>query len=415
LKLRANYAEVGNDAPVYSLNPTYSKGTNWGSNALFSVNSTLLNPNLLPERTKSFELGLEANFFDNRVRADIAYYNNHSIDQLMPVTVSPLSGYSSIWMNSGEIVNQGVEVSLTANVVKTDNFNWDLSANWYKNNNEVVRLYKAASGEEVTNILVMSAWDASVNATVGQPYGVIRGTDFVYHANGEPMVGANGYYMRSDASDEMIGNIQPDWNAGLSSRMTYKGFSLNVLFDGQKGGDIYSVNTKYGQATGVYAETAGNNVLGNPTRDNIVSLTDGEYSQHFSGGIPLSDAAANSGGTILPGVKEDGTPNDLLVSAGRWGRAYYYSNSPTARYVFDASYIKFRELSVGYSLNKNLVDKTPFSNVTFSVVGRNLAILFKNTEHFDPEMSLGAGNAQGIETGAYPTTRSIGFNLKLGI
>jgi len=415
LKLRANYAEVGNDAPVYSLYSTYAKGTNWGSNALFSVSSTMLNPNLKPERTKSFEVGLEANFFDNRVRADVAYYNNRSIDQLMPVTVSPLSGYSSIWMNSGEIENKGIELSLTANVMKTDNFNWDINVNWYKNSNEVVRLYQAESGEEVKNIMIMSAWDVSINAVVGEPYGVIRGIDYVYHDNGEPMVNANGYYMMGDDPAANIGSIQPDWNAGLSSRMSYKGFSLNVLLDGQKGGDIYSVNTKYGQATGVYEETAGTNVLGNPTRDNIVSLTDGDLTQHFSGGLPLSEADPTSGGIILPGVKEDGTPNDILVSAGRWGRAFYYRNSPTARYVFDASYIKFRELSFGYTLNKNLVAKTPFNNITFSVIGRNLAILFKNTDHFDPEMSLGSGNAQGIETGAYPTTRSIGFNLKLGI
>lgn len=410
LKLRANYAEVGNDAPVYSLYSTYSKGTNWGSDALFSVSSTMLNPNLKPERTKSFEVGLEANFFDNRVRADVAYYRNLSIDQLMPVTVSPLSGYSSIWMNSGEIENKGIELSISANVMKTDNFNWDLSVNWYKNSNEVLKLYQAESGEEVTNILVMSAWDASVNATVGEPYGVIRGVDYVYHANGEPMVGANGYYMMSEKPDEIIGNIQPDWNAGLSSRMSYKGFSLNVLFDGQKGGDIYSVNTKYGQATGVYEETAADNQLGNPQRDPVLG-SDGKPGDAVSAAI--ADPA--SGGYALPGVLADGSPNDLLINASRWGRAFYYNNSPTARYVFDASYIKFRELSVGYTLDKNLVDKTPFSNITFSIIGRNLAILFKNTDHFDPEMSLGSGNAQGIESGAYPTTRSIGFNLKLGI
>lgn len=409
LKLRANYAEVGSDAPVYSLFSTYSQGTNWGSNGLFSVNSTMLNPNLRPERTKSFEVGLEANFFDNRVRADVAYYNNRSIDQLMPVTVSPLSGYSNIWMNSGEIENKGLELSLTANVLKTDNFNWDLSANWYKNSNTVLKLYKAETGEEVTNIMLMSAWDASVNVTVGQPYGVIRGTDFIY-TNGEPTVLATGYYMISTATDLPIGNIQPDWSAGLSSRMSYKGFSLNVLFDGQKGGDIYSVNTKYGEATGVYEITAGTNQLGNPQRNPVL-----DAAGNIVAGVTLANASPLSGGYVLPGVKADGTPNDILVNASRWGRAFYYTNSPTARYVFDASYIKFRELSVGYTLDKKLVDKTPFSNITFSVIGRNLAILFKNTEHFDPEMSLGSGNAQGIESGAYPTTRSIGFNLKLGI
>ena len=413
-KLRANYAEVGNDAPVYSLLSTYSQGTNWGNYALFSVNSTLQNPNLKPERTKSFEIGLEANLFDNRVRLDVAYYNNKSVDQLMPVQVSPLSGYSSIWLNSGEVENKGIEISISGTLVKTKDFTWDMDVNWFKNNNKVIRLYENEAGEEVDNLLVFSQWDASINAKVGEPYGVIRGTDYIY-TNGQPTVNENGYYMKTDETDEVIGNIQPDWNMGISSRMTYKGFTFNVLFDIQKGGDIYSVNTKYGQATGVYAETAGINVLGNEMRDNLISKTDGDLGDNFSGGLPLDEADPNSGGTILPGVKADGTPNDILVNSERWGRAFYYNNSPTARYVFDASYVKLRELSIGYKLPKKLVEKTPFASIHFSIVGRNLAILSKNVEHFDPEAALSSGNRQGIESGAYPTTRDIGFNLKLGI
>lgn len=419
-KIRANYAEVGNDAPAYSLLSTYGQGTSWGSNALFSVNSTLQNPNLRPERTKSFEIGLEANFFDNRVRLDLAYYNNKSIDQLMPVQVSPLSGYSSMWLNSGEVENKGIEVTLAATVLKSKDFTWDVTVNWFKNRNKVIRLFKNEDGEEVDNLLIFSQWDVSINAKVGEPYGVIRGSNYVY-TNGEPTVGDNGYYKELEDEngvvvlDAIIGNIQPDWNMGISSRMKYKGFTFNVLFDFQKGGQVYSVNTKYGQATGVYEETAGLNVLGNETRANVISKTDGDKGPDFGGGIPLSDAAATSGGIILPGVKADGTANDILINAGRWGRAFYYGNSPTARFIFDASYIKLREMSIGYNLPKNLVEKTPFASIHFSVVGRNLAILHKNTKHFDPEAGLSSGNKQGIESGAYPTTRDIGFNLKLGI
>jgi hypothetical protein len=182
----------------------------------------------------------------------------------------------------------------------------------------------------------------------------------------------------------------------------------------QKGGDIYSINTKYGQATGVYEETAGTNVLGNPMRDNIISSTDGDKGPHFSGGIPLSDAAANSGGTILEGVKADGTANDILINSARWGRAYYYNNSPTARYVFDASYLKLREVALSYALPKTWFDNIPLTGTTLSVVGRNLWIISKNTKHFDPESGLSSGNKQGIESGAYPTPRTIGFNVKIG-
>ncbi|MCD4772636.1 MAG: SusC/RagA family TonB-linked outer membrane protein [Bacteroidales bacterium] len=404
-KVRANYAEVGNDAPAYSTISTYSQGTNWNDYALFSVNSILQNAKLEPERTKSIELGLEARFFDSRVNFDIAVYKSNTINQIMPALVSPSTGYSQMFVNGGEIENKGLEISLLTTPVKYSDFEWNIGVNWYANRNKVISLY-----EDVDNLLIYSAWDVSINATVGEPYGTIKGTNFVYtnengdtedadgnpltEENGSKTVDENGYYLMSESGEEVIGNINPDWNMGISSAMTYKGIRLNVLFDFQHGGDVYSVNTKYGQATGVYAETAENNDKGNPMRD----------------------AVDDGGGYLYPEtVNIDGSPNTTYVPAYRWGRAFYYNNSPTARYVFDASYVKLREVSLAYTLPGKIVEKTPFQNITFSVVGRNLAILFKNTEHFDPESGLGSGNNQGIETGAYPTARTFGFNIKFGI
>ena len=408
-KLRMNYAEVGNDAPIYSTVSTYSQGTNWNDLALFSVNSTLQNSALKPERTKSYEAGLEGRLFNDRLGFDVAVYKSNSYDQIMPVMVTPASGYSRRYVNAGEIQNTGVELTLNATAVKSSDFNWDITLNWYKNNNEVKSLY-----DDVKNLLITSAWDVSINNMVGEPNGVIKGTNFVYHENGEPMVDENGYYQISDGGNEIIGNVNPDWNAGLMNSFSYKGLTLNVLLDMQQGGDIYSVNTKYGQATGVYEETAGTNVLGNEMRANVVSTIDGDLGAHFSGGIPLSEAEPNSGGTILPGVKADGTPNDILINSGRWGRAFYYNNSPTARYVLDASYVKLREMSMVYAFPKAWFNNIPIANASFSVVGRNLWIISKNTKHFDPESGLSSGNKQGIESGAYPTPRSIGFNVKIG-
>ncbi len=425
-KIRANYAEVGNDAPAYSTLSTYSQGTNWGNNSLFSVNSTLQNADLVPERTKSIEFGLETRFFDNRINFDIAVYKSNTIDQIMPVLVAPSSGYTRMFFNGGEIENKGLEVALMTTPLRLSDFEWNVGINWYANKNEVLSLYG-----DVQNLLIYSAWDVTVNATVGEPYGCIKGTNFIYTdengniedtdgnpltaENGSKTVGENGYYLVTESGEEIIGNINPDWNMGITSAMTYKGIRLNVLFDFQQGGDVYSINTKYGQATGVYEETAGTNTLGNPMRDNLITVDGEDLGQHYNGGLPLDQAADNSGGYILPGVTEDGTENDILVNSCRWGRAFYYNNAPTARYVFDASYIKLREVSLGYTLPGKVVEKTPFQNITFSVVGRNLAVLFKNTEHFDPEAGLGSGNQQGIETGSYPVARTFGFNIKFGI
>ena len=158
------------------------------------------------------------------------------------------------------------------------------------------------------------------------------------------------------------------------------------------GGDIYSTNTKYGLSTGLYEETAGLNDKGNPKRD------------------PVSEG----GGMLFPNtVHEDGTPNTTYYPCNEWGTAYDYDASPTARYVFDATYVKLRELSLGYSLPKSLLAKTFIKDASISLVGRNVWIIYKATYHIDPENTTSAGNYQGIEDGAYPSTRTLGIDLKL--
>ncbi|PLX05063.1 MAG: SusC/RagA family TonB-linked outer membrane protein [Marinilabiliales bacterium] len=386
LKVRGNYAQVGNDAPAYSLISTYTQNTSWGDYALFSVNSTLQNPELRPERTKSYEFGIEASFFQGRLGLDIATYNSNSYDQIMPVLVSPTSGVTRRFVNGGEIENKGWEIALNGTPVQTKDFSWNVGVNWWTNKNKVLSLY-----EGVDNLLIYSAWDVSINASVGQPYGSIRGTDFIY-TNGKKTVDANGYYMRT-SSDTVIGDINPDWKMGINSTLSWKSLSLYFLVDFQKGGDIYSVNTKYGQATGLYFETAENN----------------------DKGVPMRDPVADGGGYNYPNtVFADGTANDIYVPAYRWGRAFYYNNSPTARYVFDASYVKLRELALTYRLPSKVLKNTFINNVSFSVTGRNLWIISKNVDHFDPEFQLSSGNQQGIETGSYPTARTYGFNVKIG-
>jgi len=386
LKLRVNYAQVGAATGPYRTISTYAQGTNWDNLSLFSVANTLQNPNLKPERTNSIEAGLEAYFFESRIGFDLAVYQTNSFDQIFSVPVSRASGYSSMYVNGGEIENKGVEVALHAVPVRTNDFTWNLDVNWFTNENTVVSL-----AEGVKSLQLMSAWDVKITAAEGEPYGTIKGTDYVY-TDGKRTVQDNGYLMIGDDPLAVLGNVQPDWNMGIGNRLTWKGLSLYALIDIQQGGDIYSVNTKYGQATGVYAETAGLNAKGNPQRDLVAD----------GGGNIFADA-----------VFEDGTPNDVYVEAYRWGRYWYYSNSPTARYVFDASYVKLRELSLSYSLPSTVLGDSFIRGVDISLVGRNLWIISKNVEHFDPEVILTAGNNQGIEQGAYPSVKTVGVNVKL--
>ncbi|RXQ93916.1 SusC/RagA family TonB-linked outer membrane protein [Ancylomarina salipaludis] len=386
-KLRANYAEVGNDTNPYNLKATYTQNVNWDKNSSYSVNNTMLNPNLKSESTKSSEIGLEANFFDNRFGFDIAYYKSNSFDQIMDVSVPFATGYQRKYVNAGEIENKGVELAFHATPVKSNDFSWNMSVNWAQNKNEVKELYG-----KVKNIVLGSAWDVTVNAAVGEAYGVIKGTDF-QRINGKKVVDANGYYKKTDETDVVIGNIQPDWNAGITNTLSYKGITLRALIDIQQGGDIYSTDRKYGLATGLYKETAGLNSKGNPKRD---AVSDG-------GGILHAEA-----------VNEDGSPNTTFARANYWGGDQYYGRTPTARYVFDASYVKLREVALSYTLPKSILSKTFFTKAVFTAVGRNLAILHKNTPGFDPETGQSAGNMQGVSNGSYPTTRSYGFNITLG-
>jgi TonB-linked SusC/RagA family outer membrane protein len=386
LKVRVNWAKVGAATGAYRTISTYDQGTNWGNLSLFSVAGTLQNPNLRPEFTNSIEAGLEAYFFESRLGLDFAVYQTNSFDQIFSVPVSRASGYNSMYVNGGEMENKGMEVALHVIPVKTSDFQWNIDVNWFTNKNTVVSL-----AEGVTSLQIMSAWDATITAAPGEPYGTIKGVDYVW-TDGQKTVSDAGYLIRGDDPLAILGNIQPDWNMGVANRFSWKGLSLYALIDMQQGGDIYSVGTSFGQATGVYEETVGNNPKGNPMRDPV----------------------ADGGGNIFEdAVKEDGSPNDIYVDASRWGRYWYYNNSPTARYVFDASYVKLRELSLTYSLPASVLGNGLIRGVDIALVGRNLWIISKNVKHFDPEAILTSGNQQGIEQGAYPSVKTVGINVKL--
>ena len=392
-KLRLNYAQVGNDAPAYSLVNTFDLLPNFGSVPITSTDDELMNPDLKPENTNSYEAGLEMFFFERRLGFDVAVYQSNTFNQIMPVDVTDATGVERKWVNGGELRNQGIELHLTGTPIETNDFSWRFDINWSKNQNEVVEL-----AEGIDNYLLFSAWGLSVNSQEGEPYGAIRGKDFVYEDGKRVVYGpdagfAAGRFQQS-SSDEVIGNIQPDWKAGISTSLSYKNLTFSVLFDIQEGGDIYSVNNKYGKATGVYAETAGENDRGGLIRD------------------PVSE----DGGYRFPNtVYPDGSPNETYIPTQNFLGAWYYGYIPEAYNVYDASYVKLREASITYSLPQSLVNRTPFTRLKVSLIGNNLAILSKNTPHFDPEAILSSGNYQGIEHGAYPSTRTWGFNLTFGL
>ena len=400
-KIRANYAEVGNSAPFGSLSDIYTKPTPFGNAVLFSLPITKNNAELLPELTSSKEVGLEMAFLRNRIGFDLSYYSTRSFNQIFPVAVSTATGYSNKFVNAGTILNKGFELSLFAVPVRTKDFSWDMNINWTRNRNKVEELY-----EESKNLQIASFQGGiSVNATVGQPYGTIQGKTWQLDANGQKLVdnvallangrpNANyGRYLITSTTNNVIGNINPDWIGGIYNTFKYKNLSLGFLVDVRQGGDVFSLDLYYGLATGIYPETAGLNDLGNPSRNPVT--TD-----------------ATSGGVIMPGVTADGKANTIRVE-NEYG-TYGYVYNPAAQFVYDASYVKLRELNLSYSLPESIVAKMgPFKGASLSIIGRNLWIIHKNLPYSDPEENLTSGNAQGYQSGAYPTTRTIGANIRL--
>nr|WP_314866370.1 SusC/RagA family TonB-linked outer membrane protein [uncultured Flavobacterium sp.] len=385
-KFRANYAEVGNDTNPYQVFNTYSVGAAFNGSASASNPSAFNNPDLKSETSKEFEVGLEAQFFNNRLGFDVSYYKRKTVDLITPITVSNATGASNLWLNGGDMENTGYEAVVNATPIKTSNFSWDVKVNWSTNEGIITRL---AEGIEFMQLASVQG-GVTLGGALNEPFGTIRGKDLVYHANGQPIVKTNGYYQLTTATTAKIGNITPDWTGGVKNTFKYKNFSLSALVDIQKGGDVFSLDTWYGYATGLYDFTAGTNELGNPVRN----------------------SNATGGGIILPGVKADGTPNTTRAAANTYANPWGYARAANSQHVYDASFVKLREVSLSYVFPKDLINKFSLENLSFSVIGRNLWIIHKNTPYSDPEAGLGSGNIQGYQSGAYPAVKEIGASLK---
>jgi len=399
-KLRLNYAQVGNLAGFGQLYDVYL-----ANSAMNAANNQLApskrNPDLKNERTNSLEAGLEMSFFNSRFGFDLALYKTNSLDQIIPLTVSQTTGFSNIMINAGEIENKGIELTLIANPVTTESFRWNITLNWSKNKNEVKSLYPGITNYRLNSVNLQSG--VTMNAEVGKPYGEIRGKDYTYDANGKIIIEAEtGYPILTTSAAIPIGNFTPDWTGGIINSFSYKNLSFSFLIDMQKGGDIFSLDMFYGLYSGLYPETVFINDLGNPVRDPIV-------------GDATTGYGANSGGYIIEGVNViDGvsTPNKTRIDATN-SDAFGTGCLPHSAFIYDAGYVKLREVVFTYNLPSKLLNKTFVKGASISAIASNLWILHKSLPYADPESGMTAGNIQGYSTGSLPTTRDFSFNLRL--
>lgn len=376
-KLRAGVSQVSSDLTPYQTGDVLGSSINFNGTPTFIQSNTKMNPLLKPEIKDTWEVGLEASMFNNRFGFDVTYYNEKRTDLLVPVQHSWSTGNGYKWLNAGEMSNEGVEALVNIVPLRNQDFEWKVTWNFAKNNNKVGKVSDEMDSYNLTN----APFSVQLWALSGQQYGQLRGTDFVYDDQGNKVVDANGFYEKSEVKN--LGSIIPDYNMGIRNTFTYKGVALSALIDIQKGGKFFSTSHMWGMYSGMLEETAANGV-----REN---------------------------GVVADGVMwDEGTKsyvkNTTEVSAYDYYKAYY--NGVDSQNVFDADYIKLREVTLSYTFPKKWAG--PFANVTVSAFGRNLATWGLDKKGFDPEMaSYGSGNIQGIEGGSLPSTRTYGMNLKL--
>ena len=395
-KIRGSYAQIGNDNDPYKTRETYTNyAPNFAGVPRYSTPNTMPNNDLKPEIISTWEIGGEFKLFKNRLGIDVTYYQKNTKDLITDVEISGGSGYLFKTLNAGEMENKGIDLMISGTPVKTKDFSWNIFVTFNKNKNKVLSLYK-----DVQNYRLSSGpFKATINAAVGQPYGALMGTNFVYDANGDKVVDKTGRYLKT-TNVEVLGTVLPDYNMGISNEFNYKNFTLSALIDIQKGGSYFSTSEMWGMYSGMLEGSVFQN--GVDIREKGIVL-DAVYGKLNADGktVQLIDKA---GASVTAPVK-----NSTSISAERFGGDYY--SRADAQEVFGADYVKLREVTLSYTIPSRFTGVV--KNVRLGLFGRNVAIWGLDNKSFDPESAVtSSGNIQGIEGAALPATRTFGFNLK---
>ena len=379
-KVRASYAKVGNDTDPYQTSSQLSYiGGNGGM--LYSQ-TTAANPNLKPEMSSSSEFGADVRFFKNRLGLDFTYFQTKTSDQIFYINTPESSSISRKVLNGGDIENKGIELTLTATPIQTENFSWDVMANYASYKSKITSIY-----DNREELVIGEGRLVRSKVIKGGEYGDLYIKGFQRTADGQMIVNAAGIPLATDDFSVRAGNFNPDWTAGLKNNFKYKDFSLSFLVDFRIGGEVIS------------------------------------YTQARQAGLGVSDItlAGREGGIVVDGVVGTTTggvttyaPNTTSITAEQYWTAIGQRTPVAEPFIYDATNIRLRELVFGYSLPKRMLQNTGFASIDFSVVGRNLFFFLNEAKYFDPEAGAGTGNLQGIESFNIPSTREYGVNVRFG-
>ncbi|MFB9293097.1 SusC/RagA family TonB-linked outer membrane protein [Persicitalea jodogahamensis] len=392
-KLKAGWAKVGSDTDPYQIFNTFSVNNPYGSLPTQSLPGRLPNANLLPTLSTSYDLGIEVKFLDNRIGFDFTVYNRDNTNQILPLSVSAASGYTQAMVNAGKINNSGVELATTFIPVQKDDFDWTINVNLAKARTKVVELADGLDNYVLPTFAVYSAganlsgssvaFGPTVNAKVGEPFGELVGRAFQRDENGNRIVNADGAFVFDNNVN--LGSFLPDWSGGVINTLNYKNFVLNFSVDFQKGGLVYSVTQMFNAYSGLGAATVGPN----------------------DKGIEQRDPVADGGGIRADGVLADGSQNQQYVEAIDYYKSLFRLHE---NWIYDASYAKLRELSLGYKFNSELLNKVGIRSAYVALVGRNLWRIQQPVKGLDPSEI----ESVWAEGGQLPGTTTFGVNVKLG-
>lgn len=412
-KLRVAYATSANDTDPYQLLPTYQGGT-FGGNPTHSIKADLPAVDLEPQYANTFDIGLSLKFLENRFKFDLTYYNTRSYNQIMSAPLALSSGYNSYKFNTGELVNQGVELELGADIIRSKDWEWSMTLNLARNENKLLSLDGDTKSLYLGQIFGTTN-GPTMKVTVGEKYGGIYGWDYERDAKGNKIVNlvyGNGNYAntvigttyKTTKEQVLIGNATPDVTGGLNTRLRWKDFSLYALADFSFGGDIWSGDYATALQCGISPST---------------------LYERDGNGLPYvyGDGTKANHGIIMEGVLADGTPNTHVVHytwqygrVGSWGGNASLNQLSTPS-ILKNNWIKLREITLSWNVPSSLVKATKiFQNAQINLTGRDLFYIYSSLpDKINPEaLSMQTGNAQGMMFGALPGMRSFTFGIRFG-
>ncbi|MDR7129476.1 TonB-linked SusC/RagA family outer membrane protein [Algoriphagus sp. 4150] len=397
-KLRAGYAEVGGELDPYQLDPAYTLRIPYNGNPSMTYPNELIDPNLRPSTTSAIEAGIELAFLNGRIRTDFSYFYYDNSNDIIRTEVPSTTGINAFTINAGKTYTKGWDATIGGTPIKTASFNWDINFNFARSRNFIEEIYPGIDALQLVNGFlgdrVAGGWGSiSARAKVGEEWGTIIGAKYERDEAGRIVVGSDGIPLQ--VQNQVLGTVLPDYTGGIFNRFTYKDFELSFTIDWQIGGKINSITNMFNAYSGLGQMTVGNN----------------------DRGVPMRNSAEDGGGLKFDGVFADGTENDIYLETDAYWKALFGLHEA---WVYDASYVKLREIRFGYNLPQALLQRTKvLRTASLAVVANNPWLIKTNVPGLDPSQLSGdtrtaRNNGAWVDSGQLPATRSVGFDIRLG-